>query len=368
MPTVDLQSLNRVEPRSVSWLWQSWLPLGKVVPLDGESGLGKSLVCQDLAARVSRGKAMPDGSAGAARPVVLLSGEDDAADTIVPRLRAAGADLQAVSIFGRVKDDNDKKDRLAQLPDDEAFLLEMLRPLRPGLVILDPIVPFISVAYSLNSERQARRVFQSLGCLARELGACVLAVRPLARAANSAALYRGAGSLGIRGGARQGLLVAAPNPAAPERLLSVLKSNLAPRPPSWVFRITADAGGVPAIDWQGPVSPDNDPVGQLGHAGTQSATESAALFLLERLAAGPVPSRELIEAAGKAGISEPTLRRGKDLIAAEHHAVVRDGKRVWMWKLSDAALPKTYPVPPSDRPRTWADYGLGPRTAPRPPA
>jgi hypothetical protein len=364
MSKIDIQPLTQVEPRSVSWLWQPWLPLGKAVLLDGEPGLGNSLVCLDLAARVTRGKAMPDGSPCPRRPVALLNAEDDTADTIVPRLRAAGADLDAVSILGRVQDDTDDEERLAQLPDDEQLLVDTLRPLKPGLVIIDPIVPFIGAACSLNSERHVRRVVRCLTDLAAELGACVLAVRHLNRAAGSPAIYRGSGSMGLIGGARVGLLVAAPDPASPDRILSVLKSNLAPRPPSRVFRLAATEAGLPAVDWQGPTSPDNDPVGHLGRSGREAAAESAALFLVERLAAGPVPARDLLSAAVKAGIRETTLRGAKNLVHAEHQVVVREGKRLWVWKLPEADSDRAYPGPPSQepgRPRTWADYGLGPR-------
>src|SRR5262245_53385165 len=83
--------LSEVCPLAVDWLWQARIPLGALTVLDGDPGLGKSTVTLDLAARVSRGDVMPDGSPGpAASGVVLLSSEDDVARVIRPRLSSAG--------------------------------------------------------------------------------------------------------------------------------------------------------------------------------------------------------------------------------------------------------------------------------------
>src|SRR5690349_12561600 len=86
-PTMQLSSVGDLELRPVSWLWPGRLPLGKLAILDGDPGLGKSLVTLDLCARLSTGRPFPDGvaSPGPAAAVVL-NGEDGAEDTIRPRL------------------------------------------------------------------------------------------------------------------------------------------------------------------------------------------------------------------------------------------------------------------------------------------
>jgi hypothetical protein len=88
--------LADVEPERVEWLWPGYLPLGKVVVIDGDPGVGKSTVCLDVAARVSTGSPMPDGSPAARGAVLVLSAEDGLADTIRPRLDAAQADAGQV--------------------------------------------------------------------------------------------------------------------------------------------------------------------------------------------------------------------------------------------------------------------------------
>jgi len=97
--------MSTVKPERVRWLWPGHLPRGKVVDLSGDPGVGKSTLALDIAARVSTGRAMPDG-AGGGRPrgVLILSAEDGLADTIRPRLEAAGADLDRVIALTAVTD------------------------------------------------------------------------------------------------------------------------------------------------------------------------------------------------------------------------------------------------------------------------
>jgi putative DNA primase/helicase len=70
----------------------------------GEGGLGKSMLLSWIAAAVSQGKEWPCGE-GWSRcgSVIILSAEDDAADTIVPRLMAADADCSKLHILEAVR-------------------------------------------------------------------------------------------------------------------------------------------------------------------------------------------------------------------------------------------------------------------------
>src|SRR6185437_7285600 len=89
-----------VKKERVHWLWHGRIPLGAITLLDGDPGLGKSLITIDLAARVATGRKMPFDEAleGGPAGVVLLSEEDDLAATICPRLEMAAADMNRVEI------------------------------------------------------------------------------------------------------------------------------------------------------------------------------------------------------------------------------------------------------------------------------
>src|SRR5271168_3495433 len=86
-PSVNLACVAGMVARGVEYLWPGYLPLGKIVTLDGDPGLGKSTLLLDLAARVSGGREglMPNGSRGVQGAVVYLSAEDADEDTNKPR-------------------------------------------------------------------------------------------------------------------------------------------------------------------------------------------------------------------------------------------------------------------------------------------
>src|SRR6266849_6665162 len=73
-----VQPVSQLNSRPVSWLWPGRLPVGKLAMFDGDPDLGKSLVTLDLCARLSLGRAFPDGrpSPGPANALVL-NGEDN---------------------------------------------------------------------------------------------------------------------------------------------------------------------------------------------------------------------------------------------------------------------------------------------------
>ena len=100
----DLFEMGVVEPllglgmdeKPIEWLWPGYIPVGKLTLIEGESACGKSFVLADIAARVSRGQPWP-GRVPEAQPagdVIVVSLEDGREDTLVPRLRQAGANLR----------------------------------------------------------------------------------------------------------------------------------------------------------------------------------------------------------------------------------------------------------------------------------
>src|SRR5437762_11065570 len=97
---MDLCPISQLTPRPVTWLWPGRLALGKLAMLDGDPGLGKSLLALDLCARLSTGRPFPDGSSGpGASAAIILNAEDGEEDTTRPRLQALGADLERLFVL-----------------------------------------------------------------------------------------------------------------------------------------------------------------------------------------------------------------------------------------------------------------------------
>src|SRR5258708_40244636 len=78
--------LSDIKTEQLHWLWEKRIPRGKLITLDGDPGLGKSLLTLDLAARITTGRPMPDGTPGVKGSVVLIAPEDPATDPIKPRV------------------------------------------------------------------------------------------------------------------------------------------------------------------------------------------------------------------------------------------------------------------------------------------
>ena len=164
----------------------------------GDPGLGKSVLSLDLAARVSTGAPWPH-AAGRSDigDVLILSAEDDPADTIVPRLMAVGADLNRIFILKGVK----KGDQVQYFSLAEDLLaLEAALTSQTRLIIIDPISAYLGETDS-HVNTSVRSVLAPLAELASKTGAAVLAISHLNKG-QGAAIYRVQGSIAFTAAAR----------------------------------------------------------------------------------------------------------------------------------------------------------------------
>ena len=332
---VRVTRLADVQPEVVKWLWQGRLPAGKLVVLDGDPGLGKSTLALDLAARISTGAAMPDGTTLASPgSVVILSAEDGLADTIRPRLDAAGADVRRVVTFAVCGRDGE---RGPKIPGDLAHLERVLRHEAAVLVIIDPLVAHLDGSVNSWRDQDVRRALGPLATIAELTGAAILAIRHLTKATGGSPLYRGGGSIGITGAARATWLVAPDPETLNRRVLVVVKSNLAPIPPGLTYRVDSAAIGEIAtsrIVWEG--TSGHTAASLLAvppHEETRSALDDAKAVLSEILAHGSVGAGQVRRAAREAGVSDRTLDRAKSALGIR--SVRPEGfTGPWHWTLA----------------------------------
>ena len=309
--------LSDVQPEQVRWLWQGRIPLGKITVIDGDPGLGKSLITLDLASRVSRGGQMPDGTPGPQGGVVLASGEDGLADTVRPRLEATDADLtRIVDITITVQE----KGQLLKIPDDLAQLDQAILRVDAVLVVIDPVYSFLNQKVNTDKDAQIRQALTQLAKLAERLRVAIVLVRHLNKADEKKALYRGGGSMGLIGLARSGLLVAKSRKSQ-GNVLASLKCNLAARPPALVFKIEAKKEGVPLIDWLGEGTETAD---ELTLQFRTSKTQEAVVFVTDALSKEALASSALEAMAAQAGIASKTYQRARKVAGVESRQT-RDG-------------------------------------------
>lgn len=164
---------DSLTPTPISWLWHAWLALGKLHLLAGAPGQGKTTIAISFAATVTSGGRWPDASRCAPGNVLVWSGEDDPADTLLPRLIAAGGDKSRIHFVSGTRIDgvmqafDPARDMVALQAQAEA-----LGDVR--LIIVDPIVSAVTGDSHKNTE--TRRALQPLVDLAANMNAALLGI------------------------------------------------------------------------------------------------------------------------------------------------------------------------------------------------
>jgi len=249
-----LVELSTVTPERLSWLWEGRLPAGKIVLIDGDPSVGKSTLAVELAAHVSMGKPWPDGATCELGGVLILSAEDGLADTIRPRLDAAGGDPTRVHALTavRVIDEKGKpRERPPTLADIDA-ITRAIRRTGATLVVIDVMMAYLPGKIDSHKDQDIRSVLSRLTKVGEETGCTFVMLRHLNKAAGGSPMYRGGGSIGIVGAARAAYLVAR-DPDDPEtRVMACVKSNLAREPESLSYRLESAPGSdVARVVWTG---------------------------------------------------------------------------------------------------------------------
>jgi putative DNA primase/helicase len=355
-PTVSILTLRRgseipIEP--ISWLWPEWLAAGNLHVLGGVPGTGKTTIALSIAATVTSSGKWPDGTPCArGGNVVIWSGEDDAATTLIPRLTAMGADLRRIHIVSDVSDEDGK--RPFDPAHDVPLLIEAARKVGDvSLLIVDPIVT--SVAGDSHKNAEVRRGLAPLVEFAHGLRAAVLGITHFSKGtAGRDPLDRVTGSLAF--GALARLVFGAARKLDDEgneegRVFVRIKSNLGPDGGALTYQLTiADLpGGIATsrVSWGGMIQGSaRDILADAEQTDAdhddESALGDATQCLGEILCDGqPHEANEVTREARDAGHAERTIRRAREKLGIRPE---RNGKtRKWYWQLSgqDGQIPRT---------------------------
>src|SRR6266516_5108744 len=140
-PEPTIHFLDQVPDKPLTWLWPGRIPQGHLTLLDGAPGSGLSLVALTLAACVSSGSPLPDGTPTQQGHVLLLAPYDSPTDTLKPRLEAAGGDPAHLMLVHPLLEDTSLAlagTRSYAFPQDLDHLASLIRNLNARLVIIDP--------------------------------------------------------------------------------------------------------------------------------------------------------------------------------------------------------------------------------------
>jgi len=337
--------MDTVAPEPIRWLWPSRIALGKVTLIAGDPGLGKSMLTTTLAAHVTHGTPWPvDKSECPCGHVVMVSAEDDPADTIRPRLDAAGADVARVHCLTMARDimqDGTMKDRCFNLAKDIEGLGNLLRQNRKiRLITIDPISAYLGGTDSHNNA-DIRALLTPLAAMASKYKVAVVVVTHLNKSTQANALYRASGSLAFVAAARAVYSVVKDPDDPDRRLFLPIKNNLGDDRTGFAYQIETADNDAPVIEWEPELVEIT--LEEMADAVTerkQRPIEQVKVWLESLLSAGEVLQERIKEQAKGRDYSWITVKRAKKelgVISKKHRF---DGK--WTWMLPDTGQDLRY--------------------------
>lgn len=345
---LKLIRFSDVESTSINWLWPGVIPFGKLTLIVGDPGGSKSLLTIDIASRFTAYGQWPDGTPiPTLGTVIFLNAEDGPSDTQKPRFIAAGGDphratfLEA-TLFSEEGADREI-DRPFSLQQDLDLLEEEIRQLGPTLVVLDPVTNYMAGKNTFK-DAEVREALMPFAMMLERTGAAGVAVCHLNKTTASGAIYRVGGSIGFVGVARSvwGVGRDPDDPTSTRRLLTPIKSNLAPAQGSFAYSVKTAFNGQPILSWEeGRHDVDASAVFQQAQPQTRQRAapqrEDVEAWLSDLLSNGPVPAADVWSKAEADGHSQATVRRAKRALNVES---IKSGLDHWDW-----CLPTRTPSP-----------------------
>jgi len=344
--SVTLLQGSEIVERPIEWLWDGYLPSGKLTLLAGAGGTGKSTIAFNLTATITNAGLWPDGSrCNTAGNVLIWSSEDDPADTIKPRLMAVGANEARYGVISGTIDEQGLRCPFDAAQDMDELRIAISRIGGISLLIIDPIVT--AVTGDMHKANDVRRSLQPIVDFAAEMNCAVIGITHFAKGtAGKNSSDRVIGSVAFRDFARM-VLVAAKEEESDKRVFARSKSNNSEDTGGFSYTIEALLlhRGIVAtrVVWGEALEGSSRSIlseieGESAEAGTSKLAQAKA-FLLEMLRNGPVASKELFERARETqGITSDTMRRAGKALSIDPRKLAMNGG--WVWELPISIKPR----------------------------
>ena len=368
---LKLVRASDIECSEINWLWPQRIVGDGLTIITGPVGISKSLISVDVAARVSRGDKWPDDTGHAPRGSVILFGaEDDAGKVVVPRLKAAGADLERIHVCqGTLSEgeEDEAKDDLAAVIlerhiDQLRNALEDVADCR--LIVFDPLPDYI--AADENKSAEVRAALVPLARLAQEKNVAVVAVLHQNKKTDLSTVQRIAGSGAFAQIARVVLAIGThpedvDKTEGKRRVMLVTKSNYGERDVGQAYEIETRPSGQPGLTWiAGAVSMDADQLSRRPTGGQEHEDRRGAAVdvLRDILAVGPKNAAAVTDELQDQGFRRRQIDHAVDVLNVKKHKH-RDG---WYWELPKTAPRATGPAEPDPAFAAWAPEAVSQRS------
>lgn len=293
--------VSDVDDEEVTWLYQPYVPRGKVTLCAAYPGTGKTFLLCYMAACVSTGKRFFNIVPFRNEPgkVIYLTAEDGIGDTIKKRLRICGADMKNIYTV-----DSNKQSLLFDSPEIEQFIREV----QPDLMIFDPFQSYIGGDIDMNAPNKTGERVGHIVDLAEKYGVAIVIICHFNKNGKGDAITRVLGSTDIMGKCRS--YIALGNVPGDEdmKFMSHEKSSLEKRGKTILFKIDVDNGGIVYLGENSLSMDDYTAIRSKNRMKSAPALEGAKQFIINNMPNGRRKAKELFELAKGYKISERTLQ------------------------------------------------------------
>ncbi len=328
------------------WLWPNVIPLSKISLIVGDPDKGKSILSLHMAAQVTTGRPWPN-STITREPgdVLILTNEDHLADTVGPRLKAAGADMNRIHYIDAVIEENDKIRGLHNITKDFNMLVETVKSLHPWLklIIIDSISGYME-GKNENKNAEVREYLTPLAELATFAKLALVGISHLNKnQMTQTSAYRILGSIAFTAVARAVWLVQQDPENETRRLFVPLKGNLSRDKTGLAYTIMTQqvqtaqglVGHAYCSFFPETIYTTADELLTPKTEKRSPKKDSASDWLREYLKDGPKLSIEIFNVGSQMGYSQRTLERVKSKlgIQAVQSFDADEEKGKWEWSL-----------------------------------
>ncbi len=343
---------SQVKAKKLIW-WEFGLVLQYAINLlAAREGKGKSTVASSWAARETRNGGV----------VLWIGTEESRESAIVPRLIAAGADMDRV-IFVDVQ--TDLGTGALVFPLDLVRIEGVIREHNVTMLFLDPAKAVVPSGFSGNDDIAVRQYLEPIAALADRCKVTVIGLAHFGKKQGADSGQLMLGSVAWSQVARCVLSIAEDQDSG-DRVLTNTKANYAGTDRSVGFRIVSttvetDDGPteIGSVEWLGDTDIDARHL-LAGDAHDDDAGERTAAehWLEDYLTAnGPTPSKTVKNEAAKEKISEATLKRAKKKIGVVDRS--SGFPRTSTWHLpSQITSQSDHPVTPQREPTEPTGHDL----------
>lgn len=316
-----------IEEEKILWLWENRIAVGKLNIFGGNAGLNKSTLTLAIAATVTLGANWPDKSECVQGDVIIMSSEDDAGDTIKPRLRLAGADMTRVHNLSMVSYVGEES-RLIRATFSfmrHLFLLDEYLAKNPQirLIVVDPIAAFTSGMKNPFDAGEVRGAMAPVIDLLSRHNVAMVALMHLNKAEGMSALNRFSGSGAWTQVARSVWFIDRDQEESMRRVFLPVKVNIGPDTFGNSFDVDIKENH-PVVNWlPDPVEMTADEhLGLATRRKKEKKIDYACKWLKDLLSGGALRPLEVQEKAEEHGIAAKTLRDAKEVLCVESVRVI----------------------------------------------